>query len=106
MRAIGPHKEPKWVPKREQFRWAGDKRTPFRKHLTVVLKPNFWKSLVAVVAGNLLYFFVFYNSLPPIAQHRPFKIDLGLVVDVWICLVFYGIVELIVRLRPKPSRSS
>ena len=72
-------------------------------HPREVLSANFWKSLVAVVSGNLLYFFVLQPLLPAPAQHRPFKLDLGLVVDVWICLFVYGIVELIVRLRGRSS---
>ncbi len=72
----------------------------------MVLKPNFWKSLIAVVAGNLLYFFVLYSVLPEAARHRPFKLDLGLVVDLWFCLFFYGLIELFLRIRHKPRRSS
>ena len=72
-------------------------------HPREVLSANFWKSLVAVVVGNLLYFFVLQPVLPTPAQHRPFKLDLGLIVDVWICLFIYGIVELIVRFRRRSS---
>ncbi len=72
----------------------------------MVLKANFWKSLVAVVTGNLVYFFVVYSVLPEAAQHRPFKIDLGLVVDLWFCLICYGLIELFLRIRRKSSRSS
>jgi len=75
-------------------------------HPNKVLKPNFWKSLIAVVAGNLVYFFGAYSVLPVPAQHRPFKIDLGLVVDLWFCLIFYGLIELFLRLRHRPSRDS
>lgn len=70
------------------------------------MKENFWKSLIAVVVGNLLYFFVFYRMMPTVARHTPFKLDLGLLVDVWFCLVIYGIVELIIRLRRKSSHYS
>lgn len=51
------------------------------------------KQLIAIVAGNLLYFFVLMPHLPPSGRHQPFKIDLGLLVDAWVCLVMYGIVE-------------
>ncbi len=71
-----------------------------------VLSANFWKSLISVVAGNLLYFFVLLPVLPSRAQHHPFHLDLGLLVDVWICLFFYGLIELILCIRPKLSRSS
>jgi hypothetical protein len=57
------------------------------------------KQLIAIVAGNLLYFFVLMPHLPPSGRHVPFRIDLGLVVDAWICLVMYGIVEWLDRKR-------
>lgn len=72
-------------------------------HPRKVLSENFWKSLIAVVSGNLLYYFVLLPVLPFPARHRPFKLDLGLVVDVWVCLFIYGIVELIVRWRRRSS---
>lgn len=72
-------------------------------HLRTVLSQNFWKSLVAVVAGNLLYHFVLLPVLPIPARHRPFKLDLGLLVDVWVCLFVYGIVEVVVRWKRRSS---
>jgi ABC-type uncharacterized transport system permease subunit len=72
-------------------------------HPRSVISRNFWKSLVAVVLGNLLYFFILLPALPVPARHRPFKLDLGLIVDVWVCLVIYGIVELIVRWKRRSS---
>jgi len=60
---------------------------------------NFLKSLVAVVTGNLIYFFVLMPVLPRAAQHRPFQLDLGLILDFWICLVIYGLIELWLRRR-------
>jgi len=61
------------------------------------------KQAVAVIAGNLLYFFVLMPHLPPAGRHRPDKLDLGLVVDFWICVVVYGFVELFDR-RKRISR--
>ncbi len=58
------------------------------------VKPDLWRSLIAVVLGNAIYFFV-QRWLPVRAQHRPFQIDLGLAVDFWFCLVCYGLVRLI-----------
>ena len=75
-------------------------------HPNKVLKANFWKSLIAVVVGNLVYFFGLYSLLPEPARHRPFKLDLGLVVDLWFCLICYGLIELYLRIRHRPSRSS
>ena len=47
---------------------------------------NFIHALVAVLAGNAAYFLL-ARYLPPRARHVPFQIDLGLVVDFWLCLV-------------------
>ena len=58
------------------------------------MKQTFWRSLIAVVAGNAIYFSI-ARFLPPKAQHQPFRIDLGLAVDFWFCLVCYGLVRMI-----------
>jgi hypothetical protein len=51
------------------------------------------KLLIAVFLGNILYF-VLSPHLPPAAQHRSGKFDLGTVIDFWFCLLVYGLVEL------------
>ena len=53
---------------------------------------NFWHALIAVVAGNAVYFLVMPH-LPFAAQHRAFQMDLGMVVDFWFCLVALAIVK-------------
>jgi hypothetical protein len=58
---------------------------------------NFLKSLIAVVSGNAIYFFLLLPVLPHGARHRPFHFDLGLVVDAWICLVIYGVLSFALR---------
>ena len=55
---------------------------------------NFWRSLIAVLAGNLIYYAT-YRYLPPGARHRLYQIDWGLAVDFWMCLVCYGFVRMI-----------
>ncbi len=63
------------------------------------------KQFAAVLIGNVLYFFVLSPHLPARAQHSPEHLDLGLLVDLWICLVVYGLIELIARSRRKnPSQ--
>jgi hypothetical protein len=42
--------------------------------------------------------------LPPAAQHHPFKLDLGTLVDFWLCLVVYGLLELGAFLHKKGER--
>ncbi|HEX6802792.1 MAG TPA: hypothetical protein VF133_03860 [Terriglobales bacterium] len=54
---------------------------------------NFVQSLVAVIAGNIVYFLVM-PYLPAAAQHNPtMRLDLGVVVDFWFCLVFLGAIK-------------
>ena len=60
------------------------------------LPPNFWRSLIAVLAGNAIYF-ALWRYLPPKARHQPQHIDWGLAVDFWICLACYGLIALFRR---------
>jgi hypothetical protein len=53
---------------------------------------NFWRSLIAVLVGNAIYFLLVAPRLPQSARHRYFTVDLGLVIDFWICLVVYGLI--------------
>jgi len=63
------------------------------------VRPRLIKQAIAVVVGNLLYYFVLMPHLPVAGRHRPDKLDLGLVVDFWICVVVYGLIELVDRRR-------
>ena len=58
------------------------------------------KQSAAVILGSLLYFFVLMPHLPAAARHTPYRLDWGLLVDLWICLVIYGLIELIFRRKP------
>ena len=69
--------------------------SPVRKSY---LPKNFWQSLIAVVIGTAIYFLLM-PELPRLARHTTFRIDLGLVVDFWMCLVIYGLLEFLKRLR-------
>jgi hypothetical protein len=55
---------------------------------------NFIHALLAVLGGNAAYFLL-GRYLPPGARHVPFRIDLGLVVDFWFCLVVFGLIKTI-----------
>ena len=57
---------------------------------------NFVQSLIAVVAGNIIYFLLMPH-LPPAARHIPKRFDLGVVVDFWFCLVVLGIIKTVTR---------
>ena len=66
------------------------------------MRTRILKQFAAIVLGCLLYFFVLAPHLPPAARHQPFRLDWGLLVIAWICLVLYGVVELAFRSRRKP----
>jgi hypothetical protein len=53
---------------------------------------NFFDALVAVLAGNAVYFLLMPH-LPTVVQHRLFREDLGLVVDFLICTVIFVTVK-------------
>ena len=53
---------------------------------------NFLQSLIAVIVGNIVYFLLMPH-LPAAARHNPARLDLGVVVDFWICLVFLGAIK-------------
>jgi hypothetical protein len=59
---------------------------------------NFLQALLAIILGNIVYFML-VPSLPPIARHRPLRIDLGMVLDFWLCLVAYGLIRTARRWR-------
>ena len=63
------------------------------------------KALFAVVFGNALYFLVLLPHLPVAGRHRPNRLDWGLLVDFWVCLAMYGLVDLLARKFPAKSRS-
>ena len=66
-----------------------------------VMLPRLLKQFAAVLLGSLLYFFVLMPHLPPAARHQPFRLDWGLLVIAWICLVLYGLIELVLRFRKR-----
>ena len=53
---------------------------------------NLLQAFLAVVLGNVVYFAI-APSLPSVARHHPFQMDLGIVVDFWFCLVAYGLIR-------------
>jgi hypothetical protein len=67
---------------------------------------NFVHALVAVLAGNAAYFLL-VKYLPERARHTAFHIDLGMVVDFWLCLVVLGLIKTIARRRQdaKPPKA-
>ncbi|HXH49168.1 MAG TPA: hypothetical protein VNM47_07465 [Terriglobia bacterium] len=68
------------------------------------LRAKSWiKYLIAIVLGNIIYF-VLAPHLPRAAQHRPYRADIGLFVDLWFCVAVYGVIELLVFLAHRYRR--
>jgi hypothetical protein len=63
---------------------------------------NFVQALAAVLAGNALYFLL-APHLPPSARHVPPRVDLGMMVDFWLCLVIFGAIKTFAGRRRKPG---
>jgi hypothetical protein len=59
---------------------------------------NFAQALIAVLAGNIVYFLLL-PRLPARAQHVPLRLDLGLVLDFFFCLVVFGMITTVWRPR-------
>ena len=51
---------------------------------------NFKQSLIAVLAGNVIYYGI-ERFLPVRLQHQVYQLDWGLGVDFLLCLAFYVI---------------
>ncbi|MBI3666892.1 MAG: hypothetical protein HY236_11830 [Acidobacteria bacterium] len=66
------------------------------------MKRRFWRSLIAVLFGNLGYF-VSLPYLPAGARHKPYELDWGLAVDFWFCLALYGLLGVVKWFRSTPG---
>jgi hypothetical protein len=53
---------------------------------------NFLQALLAIILGNVVYF-ALIPSLPAVARHQRFHLDLGMILDFWFCLVAYGLIR-------------
>jgi len=53
---------------------------------------NFLEALVSIILGNVVYFLLM-PSLPVIARHHPLRIDIGMALDFWFCLVAFGLIK-------------
>jgi len=57
----------------------------------------FLEALVAVLAGNALYFLLLAPALPPAWRHQPLAMDRGLALDFFLCLVIYAALRAVRR---------
>jgi hypothetical protein len=62
------------------------------------------KYLAIILIGNLIYF-ALMPYLPTGARHRSFHVDAGTLVDLWFCLVVFGVFELAEFLWRRRKRS-
>jgi hypothetical protein len=60
-------------------------------------------ALIAVLAGNAAYFLL-VRHLPSQARHVPFHIDLGMVLDLWLCLVAFGAIKTVAGRRRQSNQ--
>ena len=59
------------------------------------MTPRRWvEYLVAILAGNGIYFAVLHPALPTALQHKPFGFDVGLLIDFTCCVLVYGAIRL------------
>ena len=59
------------------------------------MTPRRWvEYVIAILAGNGIYFAVLHPGLPPSLQHAPFRFDLGLLIDFSCCLLVYAAIRL------------
>ncbi len=63
------------------------------------VKRNLLQSFIAVVVGNAVYFLLLMPALPPAGRHGIDRIDLGLLIDFWVCVVVYGLISLVTHRR-------
>jgi hypothetical protein len=58
-------------------------------HRTTMTMKNFLDALLAVLAGNAIYYLLMPH-LPAVARHRLFKEDWGLLVDFLVCTAIFA----------------
>lgn len=68
----------------------------------VLVLRNFLQALIAVVAGNAVYFLVLWPYLPQRVRHGIGRFDLGLLVDFWVCTLIFAAVKLLWREKRHP----
>ena len=59
------------------------------------MTPRRWvEYLVAILAGNGIYFAVLHPTLPPSLRHEPYRVDAGLLIDFACCVLVYAAIRL------------
>ncbi|MDD5543771.1 MAG: hypothetical protein PHX83_11410 [Acidobacteriia bacterium] len=68
-----------------------------------VLIGKFTKIFVAVIGGNALYY-IFEDNLPAVFRHRIFALDWGLLLDLWICILCWLLLDFSSKLIQRRRR--
>jgi hypothetical protein len=58
---------------------------------------NFLQALCAILLGNLAYLVL--QSHLPLPAHHAFRVDSGLIVDFFFCLILYFLIRKLARTR-------
>ena len=62
--------------------------------------PRRWlEYLVAILLGNVIYYFSLVPHLPEALRHQGFTIDWGAGVDFLVCVAVYGLIRLGTRIQ-------
>ena len=61
------------------------------------MRLNLLQALSAVILGNVAYLLLAASL--PLPRHRPFRLDAGLLIDFWFCVVAYGLIRTARRWR-------
>ncbi len=59
------------------------------------LARNLVEAVIAVIVGNAIYFLVLWPYLPESGRHQVYRLDLGLLVDFWVCAACFGVIKVI-----------
>lgn len=62
------------------------------------------RMFIAILAGNVLYF-TLQHDLPLRGRHRPFHLDLGVLIDLWVCTVLYVLLGYLPWFRRSRTRT-
>jgi hypothetical protein len=63
---------------------------------------NLLEAVIAVIAGNAVYFLLLWPHLPEHARHQVYRLDIGLLIDFWVCAACFGVIKLISGFKKRP----
>ncbi|MCL4524178.1 MAG: hypothetical protein M1451_09740, partial [Acidobacteria bacterium] len=66
-------------------------------------RTNWRDALLAVLAGNVIYFLLVEPGLPERLRHHTFQIDAGLWIDFAVCVVVLAVIRWVRKKRKMPG---